>query len=78
MEGYIKSVHKLQTTLNLKQLTYELDWAGLVLLMKALKLGLQTQGLQDLFLMDLFYRHRKNNEGQLSLFQQILRNLDAF
>jgi CCR4-NOT transcription complex subunit 1 len=28
--------------------------------------------------MDLFYRHWKNTEGQLSLFQQILRNPDVF
>ena len=28
--------------------------------------------------MDLFYRHWKNTDGQLSLFQQILRNPDVF
>lgn len=45
---------------------------------KAIKLGLQTQGLQGLFSMDLFYRHWKNTEGQLSLFQQTLRNPDVY
>ena len=83
---FIKSVHELQTTLNWKEIIYELDHAGfcvndragLILLMKALKLGLQTQGLQGLFPMDLFYRHWKNTDGQLSLFQQILRNPDVF
>lgn len=86
VEVFIKSVHELQTTLNWKEIIYELDHpgfcvkdrAGLILLMKALKLGLQTQGLQGLFPMDLFYRHWKNTEGQLSLFQQILRNPDVF
>jgi hypothetical protein len=33
---------------------------------------------QGLFTMDQFYRHWKNTEGQLSLFQQILRNPDIF
>ena len=54
VEVFIKSVHELQTTLNWKEIIYELDHAGfcvkdragLILLMKALKLGLQTQGLQ--------------------------------
>jgi len=77
VEVLIKAVHELQTTLNWKEIIYELDHpgfcvkdrAGLILLMKALKLGLQTQGLQG-----LFYRHWKNTECQLSLFQQILRN----
>jgi len=86
VEVFIKSVHELQTTLNWKEIIYELDHAGfcvndragLILLMKALKLGLQTQGLQGLFPMDLFYRHWKNTDGQLSLFQQILRNPDVF
>ena len=86
VEVFIKAVHELQTTLNWKEIIYELDHtgfcvkdrAGLILLMKALKLGLQTQGFQGLFPMDLFYRHWKNTEGQLSLFQQILRNPDLF
>merc|ERR1719458_2145691 len=51
VEVFIKSVHELQTTLNWKEIIYELDHAGfcvndragLILLMKALKLGLQTQ-----------------------------------
>ena len=46
--------------------------------MKALKLGLATQGYQGSFPIDLFYRHWRNTEGQLSLFQQILRNPDIF
>jgi CCR4-NOT transcription complex subunit 1 len=81
VEVFIKSVHELQTTLNWTEIIYELDHpgfcvkdrAGLILLMKALKLGLQTQGLQGCFPMDLFYRHWKNTDGQLSLFQHILR-----
>ena len=63
-------------------LNHVLIWAvnpsAIIPVMKTLKLGLQTQALQSFFPMDLFYRHRKNNEGQLSLFQQILRNPDAF
>mgnify|MGYP007048722634 CR=1 FL=1 len=86
VEVFIKSVHELQTTLNWKEIIYELDHngfcvkdrAGLVLLMKALKLGLATQGYQGSFPIDLFYRHWRNTEGQLSLFQQILRNPDIF
>ena len=86
VEVFIKSVHELQTTLNWKEIIYELDHggfcvkdrAGLILLMKALKLGLQTQGYQGSFPIDLFYRHWRNTEGQLSLFQQILRNPDIF
>ena len=86
VEVFIKSVHELQTTLNWKEIIYELDHngfcvkdrAGLILLIKALKLGLQTQGVHSPFPMDLFYRHWKNTEGQLSLFQQILRNPDVF
>ena len=65
VEVFIKSGHKLQTTLNWKEIIYDLDHpgffvkdrVGFILLMKALKLGLQTQGLQGLFPMDLFYRH---------------------
>jgi len=86
VEVFIQSVHELQTTLNWKEIIYELDHPGfqvkdrqgLILLMKALKLGLQAQGFQGLFPMDLIYRHWKNTEGQLSLFQQILRNPDVF
>ena len=45
----------------------------LIIMMKTLKLGLQTQALQSIFPTDKFYRHWKNTEGQLSLLQQILR-----
>ena len=86
VEVFIKTVHELQTTLNWKEIIYELDHpgfgikdrAGLLLLMKALKLGLATQGYQGSFPIDLFYRHWRNIEGQVSLFQQILRNPDIF
>jgi len=86
MEVFVQSIHELHNTINWKEIIFELDHSsfivkdrpGLILLMKALKLGLQTQGLQGRFPMDLFYRHWKNTEGQLSLFQQILRNPDVF
>ena len=83
---FIKSVHKLQTTLIWKEIMDEMDHpgfcvkdrAGLSLMMKAMTWGLQTQGWQSLLPMDLFYRLWKKTEGQLSLFQQILRHPDMF
>ena len=36
------------------------------------------QGFGGPFPVDMFYRQWKNTEGQVSLFQQILRNPDIF
>jgi len=84
MEVFVQSIHDLNNTLNWKEIIFELDnphflvkdRTGLILLIKALKLGFQMQGLQSHFPMDLFYRHWKFPEGQMSLFNQILRNPD--
>ena len=38
----------------------------------------QVQGFGGPFPVDMFYRQWKNTEGQVSLFQQILRNPDIF
>ena len=54
------------------------DRQGLILLIKALKLGFQVQGFQGPFPVDMFYRQWKYSDGQVSLLQQILRYPDIF
>ena len=57
-------VHEMQQTLHWKEIVYELDHPGfaikdrqgLILLMKALKLGFQVQGFPGPFPVDMFYR----------------------
>lgn len=50
-----------------------------MLLVSALKLGLQSQGyLPEMFPVERFYRHWKNADGQLSLFQQCLKHQEIF
>ena len=39
---------------------------------------LKVQGFQGPFPVDMFYRPWRNHEGQMTLFQQILRNPDVF
>ena len=88
LEVFIKVVHELPSgsTLHWKEIIYELDHPGflvkdrigLILLIKALKLGFQVQGFQAPFPVDMFYRQWKNSDGQVSLFQQILRCPDIF
>jgi hypothetical protein len=54
MEVFIEVVHELQPTLHWKEIIYDLDHngfvvkdrQGLILLIKALKLGFQVQGFQ--------------------------------
>jgi hypothetical protein len=54
----------MQPTLHWKEIVYELDHPGfaikdrqgLILLMKALKLGFQVQGFPGPFPIDMFYR----------------------
>ena len=88
LEVFIKVVHELPTgsTLHWKEIIYELDHSeflvkdrqGLLLLIKALKLGFQVQGFQGPFPVDMFYRQWKYSDGQVSLLQQILRYPDIF
>ena len=88
LEVFIQVVHDLPTgsTLHWKEIIYELDHPGflvkdrqgLIILIKALKLGFQIQGFQLPFPVDMFYRQSKNSDGQVTPFQQILRNLDIF
>ena len=88
LEVFIKVVHELPTgsTLHWKEIIYELDHSeflvkdrqGLMLLIKALKLGFQVQGFQGPFPVDMFYRQWKYSDGQVSLLQQILRYPDIF
>ena len=88
LEVFIKVVHELPTgsTLHWKEIIYELDHSeflvkdrqGLILLIKALKLGFQVQGFQGPFPVDMFYRQWKYSDGQVSLLQQILRYPDIF
>ena len=88
LEVFIKVVHELPSgsTLHWKEIIYELDHPGflvkdrqgLILLIKALKLGFQVQGFQGPFPVDMFYRQWKNSDGQVSLLQQILRFSDIF
>ncbi len=86
VEVFIKVVHELHPTLHWKEIVLELDHPGfvvkdrqgLILLIKALKLGFHVQGLACPFPVDTFYRAWKNLDGQLSLVQQILHNPDVF
>jgi len=86
MEVFIKAVHELQPTLHWEEIIYELDHPGflikdrmgLILLINALKLGFKVQGFQGPFPVDMLYRPWRNHEGQMTLFQQILRNPDVF
>ena len=88
LEVFIKVIHEMPTgsTLHWKEIIYELDHPnflvkdrqGLILLIKALKLGFQVQGFQGPFPVDMFYRQWKNSDGQVSLLQQILRYPDIF
>lgn len=86
VDVFIKAVHELQPTLHWKEIIYELDHPGfivkdrqgLIMLMKSLKLGIQVQGLTGPFPVEMFYRAWKCSDGQVSLFQQILRNPDIF
>uniref|UniRef100_A0A0K2T7H7 CCR4-NOT transcription complex subunit 1 n=1 Tax=Lepeophtheirus salmonis TaxID=72036 RepID=A0A0K2T7H7_LEPSM len=86
MDVFIKVVNELQPTLHWKEIIYELDHPGflvpdrqgLMLLIKALRLGLQAQGFQGPFPFEMFYRHWKNTEGQVSLFQHCLQNPEIF
>ena len=88
LEVFIQVVHELPTgsTLHWKEIIYELDHSeflvkdrqGLILLIKALKLGFQVQGFQGPFPVDMFYRQWKYSDGQVSLLQQILRYPDIF
>ena len=73
VELFIEVVHELQPTLHWKEIIYDLDHAGfavkdrqgLILLVKALKTGLQVQGFSGAFPVDMFYRQWKNTEGQV-------------
>ena len=79
-------LHELHPNLHWKEIIYELDHPGfivrdrqgLILLIKALKLGFQVQGFQTPFPVDMFYRSWKHSEGQVSLIQEILKNSDVF
>ena len=61
---FISTVHELQPTLHWKEILYELDHPGfvvkdrqgLMLLIEALKLGFQTQGLSTPFPVEMIYR----------------------
>ncbi len=72
-EVFIEVVHELHPTLHWKEIIYDLDHPGfvvkdrqgLILLVKALKLGLQVQGFMGPFPVDMFYRPWKNTEGQV-------------
>ena len=86
MQVFIKVLHELHPNLHWKEIIYELDHPGfivrdrqgLILLIKALKLGFQVQGFQTPFPVDMFYRSWKHSEGQVSLIQEILKNSDVF
>ena len=86
LEVFIKVVHELHPNLHWKEIIYELDHSGfmvkdrqgLILLIKSLKLGFQVQGFQTPFPVDMFYRTWKHSDGQVSLFQQILRYPEIF
>lgn len=55
------------------------DRQGLILLINALRLGLQSSGFHpETFPIDHFYRRWTNVEGQLSLISNILKNPDVF
>lgn len=55
------------------------DRVGLLLLITALRMGLQNLGFHpETFPIDQLYRRWKNVEGQLSLIQNILKNPDIF
>lgn len=55
------------------------DRQGLIILISALRLGLQNLGFHpETFPIDQFYRRWTNVEGQLSLITQILKNPDVF
>ena len=86
LEVFIKVLHELHPNLHWKEIIYELDHPGfivrdrpgLILLIKALKLGFQVQGFQTPFPVDMFYRTWKHSEGQVSLIQEILKHSDVF
>lgn len=55
------------------------DRQGLIILISALRLGLQNSGFHpDNFPVDQFYRRWANYEGQFSFIQHILKNPDVF
>jgi CCR4-NOT transcription complex subunit 1 len=55
------------------------DRQGLIILISALRQGLQTLGFHpETFPIDQFYRRWTNLEGQFSLIQNILKNPDVF
>ena len=90
MEIFVQVLRDLVPTLHWKEIIGELDHPGfvvkdrpgLVLLLRALKLGFQAQGFtggfQGSFPVEMFYRLWKNTDAQVSLFQQILRHSDVF
>lgn len=80
VEVFVQALHELVPSLNWKEVVQELDHPGfllkdrqgLKLLWHALIRGLN----REVFPSEYIYRHWRNAEGQLSLFQQILKNSD--
>lgn len=87
VDVFVQALKEVVPTLQWNSVIVELDHSefvikdrqGLILLMTALRLGLQTVGfLPDTFPIDHIYRRWTNMDGQFSLIQTILKNPDVF
>lgn len=87
IEVFMQSLKEVASNLQWNNIVLELDHQdfmikdrqGLIILISALRLGLQNAGFHpENFPVDQFYRRWVNFEGQLSLIQNILKNPDVF
>ncbi|XP_022241734.1 CCR4-NOT transcription complex subunit 1-like [Limulus polyphemus] len=80
VDVFVQALHELVPSLNWKEVVQELDHPGFLLKdRQGLKLLWHSliRGLnREVFPSEYIYRHWRNSEGQLSLFQQILKNSD--
>ncbi|XP_013777158.1 CCR4-NOT transcription complex subunit 1-like, partial [Limulus polyphemus] len=81
VDVFVQALNELVPSLNWKDVVWELDHSGFIvkdregikLLWHSLMIGLD----HNIFPSEYIFRHWRNSEGQLSLFQQILKNSDV-